>query len=519
VNQASLNVDQLLSALQRKGIPLPFEIGTFLVLQAAEQALVLEATEQGMAAPPAVAMGDVWLSDDGEVSLEPSRSAGDEQEACRALVELLGDLLVRSAPGVSPMLLELVEHGPSDGEWTLMRLRDDLEAALVPLNRGALRRVLARLLREVRRDAERAPAGPLPDARAVDRDVDALFGVQSASAADEAGPSAPPSRAAQGLREHDGGEQSGDDESSEQDEAPTQRRTRDEALGPAASRAKRSGPRLFAGGASRPSLINDEEPAPRRRRGPSSDAPGGFDDEASGRSGTRFGLGLLLLAVVLVVGYLSLGRERVRALLGLAPAAESAPAAEARAPDPRAKQPETPKYGQLRVTSSPERAQVLLFVGTGPVVVPDLPTGVAHEFVALAPGKAPSRAVVPADAAFQPDGARRRYELALQLDDLDARRSVSDLGATRLPQQVGTPNGGLGDVRVITSPPGARVYQLIGFTPDVAVENLKVAEPLEVLVYLSGHELARIAVSERDFRTADGRLVAALDVPLRRASK
>jgi len=49
---------------------------------------------------------------------------------------------VCSAPGVPPMLLELIEHGPSAKDWTLSRLRDDLEACLLPLNRGATRRVL-----------------------------------------------------------------------------------------------------------------------------------------------------------------------------------------------------------------------------------------------------------------------------------------------------------------------------------------------------------------------------------------
>src|SRR5262245_33663534 len=143
--------------MQRKGIPLPFELGTFLVLQAAEQALVLEATEQGLAAPPLVGIGEVWLREDGEVGVMSERVAESEQAACRALVVMLGEMLVRSAPGVPPMLLELVENGPSDGEWSLLRLRDDLEASLVPLNRGALRRVLSRLLREVRRESDRAP--------------------------------------------------------------------------------------------------------------------------------------------------------------------------------------------------------------------------------------------------------------------------------------------------------------------------------------------------------------------------
>jgi len=497
VNQASLSVDQLLSALQRKGIPLPFEIGTYLVLQAAEQALVLEATEQGMAAPPVVVMADVWLSDNGEVRVEPSRSATSEQEACRALVVLLGDLLVRSAPGVPPMLLELVEHGPSDGEWTLMRLRDDLEAALVPLNRGALRRILARLLREVRREVERMPSAPAPDARKIDRDVDALFGVESS----DPGPaeaSDPPSEAAP----------------SELDDAPTQLRTRDELP----ERPRRAPVRSAARAPRRPVLINDEAPSlpPARSRGAASADLEDFDRASASGGGTRIGLVLVLLAAGLAGGYLLLGRERARSALGLESKASGPTTARS---DAEQQKPAAPRHGELRVTSSPERAQVLLFVGTGPVVVPDLPAGVAHEFVALADGRAPSRVVVPADAAWQQDGARRRYELALQLDEADARRPSDELGATRLPQPVGRPSASLGDVRVVTSPPGVRVYQLVGFTPDVRVENLPVSQPVELLVYLAGHELTRIAITASDWKAVDGRMVAALDVPLARKNK
>jgi hypothetical protein len=488
VSQDSLSVDQLLSALQRKGIPLPFEIGTFLVLQAAEQALVLEATEEGMAAPPRVAMSDVWLSEDGAISVEPSHSARTEMESCRSLVELLGDLLVRSAPGVPPMLLELVEHGPSDGEWTLMRLRDDLEASLVPLNRGALRRVLARLLREVRRELERAPAAPAPDVRSVDRDLDALLGVErDYDAPNESTP--PPSYGAELDRAAPSDEPFG--EGDQLEEAPTQRRSRsDPALAPRA-RARRSARREQA------SLELDQ-----------------FEDEEKARSsgGARIGLALVLLAAVFAVGYLAFGRERARSALGL-PAAGSAPAAGAK---PAERKEPAARYGELRVTSSPERAQVLLFAGVGPVVIPDLPAGVAHEFVALADGKAPSRAVVPADAVWQADGARRRYEIALQLDDAGPRRPAADLGDTRLPAQVGAPNGTLGDVRAVTSPPGARVYQLVGFTPDVLIQNVRIDEPLELLVYLGGHQLKRLAISPADWKPVDGKLVAALDVELAR---
>jgi hypothetical protein len=151
--------------------------------------------------------------------------------------------------------------------------------------------------------------------------------------------------------------------------------------------------------------------------------------------------------------------------------------------------------------------------------VPDLPIGTAHEFVAFDGQLSPARAVVAKDAAFQSEGGKPRYELALQLGEADAKHRSDDLGATRLTQDVGTPNGTLGEVRVITSPPGVRVYQLIGFTPDARVQNMHVDEPLEVLVYLPGYELVRIDVRPDSWKAQGGALVAELDVALSRKGK
>jgi len=177
VNQAlDVSVDGLLQTLELRGIPLPYEIGTFVALQACER--VLEA--------PADVGGDVvWIRDDGAVHVSGA-GAGSDESAARSVISLLGDLLVKSAPGVPPMILDLVESGPSDGSWGLTRLRDDLEAALVPLNRGATSRVLGRLIRESQRDA--APAaqelGAEEEAR-LSSELDRMLGTEVAH--DDAG--------------------------------------------------------------------------------------------------------------------------------------------------------------------------------------------------------------------------------------------------------------------------------------------------------------------------------------------
>lgn len=504
-SRPGISVDQLLLALSRKGIPLPFELGTFLVLQAAEQALVMEATEQGMAAPPLVGIAEVWVSEDGEIGVLSERMAESEQAACRALVVMLGEMLVRSAPGVPPMLLELVEHGPSDGEWSLLRLRDDLEASLVPLNRGALKRILARMLREVRRETERAPAVS-PNASDLDRDVDALLGLESPlpeRPRSDSGtrPAAPRSPEPARFEEDDalpGGPDEPDDRDAAE-EAPTLRR-----------------PGLSADELDEVLADRPRKPAKAKRARGADENLDAFEQEGEGRRGTTawLGIGLALVAAALVAGYLYAGRDRARDALGLPAEPTAAP------PPPPAPAAPARKYGELRVTSTPARAQVLLFVGKGPVVVPDLPIGTSHEFVAFDGKLSPARAVVAKDAAFQSDGGGKpRYELALQLGEADAKHRSDELGPTRLTQDVGTPNGTTGEVRVITSPPGVRVYQLIGFTPDARVQNIAIDEPLEVLVYLPGYALARIDVRPDAWKEQGGALVADLDVALTRKGK
>jgi hypothetical protein len=150
----------------------------------------------------------------------------------------------------------------------------------------------------------------------------------------------------------------------------------------------------------------------------------------------------------------------------------------------------------------------------------DLPIGVAQEFVAMAEGYAPTRAVVPADAQWEESsGQPPQYELAMQATKLASPDKAQELGATLLPRDVGTPTGRLGSVRVITTPKGAKVYQLIGFTPDVRVENLPADMGYEVLVFLPGHGLQTRRVEPGDFKDQDGKRVADVSVPLAAARR
>ena len=186
-------------------------------------------------------------------------------------------------------------------------------------------------------------------------------------------------------------------------------------------------------------------------------------------------------------------------------------------PEPVVKPPvvvvKRPAAGDLVVRVATERAQVLRFVGRGPVSVPHLPLGVAHEFVAVSDTASPARLLVPKDAEWEgtPDGPR--YEAAMQLGATGAL-GTSELGETLLPQDVGTPSEKLGTVRIVTTPRGAKVYQLIGFAPEARVQALPLESTQELLIYRKGHASELRVVAPSDYLERGDKKVAELEVTL-----
>jgi hypothetical protein len=542
--------------------------------------ITLEVCEQIIDRPAALTTQDVAVDEIGEVlcAREPRRC--DEEEAVRALLALLGDLLVCSAPGVPAMLLELVERGPTEGVFTLDRLRDDLEACLLPLNRGATRRVLARLLREARKTTASARPSLQPSAAELDADFDALLGgggpraqeARRRSSAPTQGPApsferAPAQTSASARTQLD--EQAPARSQLEQ-QAPVRRRrnitpvtvplpqamfsqtapplTAAVTQSPlTAAINKRFDPRqplpsmvtkelepersvpLVAEAS--PALADELEPEvadhvdddeserePTRER-PLKLATRDLDTadlveigEKPSRAGLYVFVGCLVAALGLIGAYVGLGREGVRSALGLLPQPRVADAAVRSPFVPGAAKQRS--VGELRVSSNVGRAQVFLLIGPGPAIATDLPVGVAQEFVAIAEGYAPARAVVPADAAWEEVDGKPRYEIAIQATRSNQDASKLGLGPTLLPRDVGTPQAKLGSVRIVTTPKGAKVYQLIGFTPDVRVENLPLDEDYDVMVYVEGRPPVARHVEAADFENSDGKRVCEIDVTL-----
>ena len=158
------------------------------------------------------------------------------------------------------------------------------------------------------------------------------------------------------------------------------------------------------------------------------------------------------------------------------------------------------RWGTLTATVQPDDTQVLMYVGRGPAEAVEIPVGAATEFVAIADGKAPTRAVLPADAEWTGEGDERRYDLAMQVGEQGMAPEALDLGETRLRGvDLGAPSGAVGTVRVITNPPGAKVYLLVGFSPRVVVQNIPTDEVVELLAWREGYPAARAVVGPSDW--------------------
>lgn len=147
---APLSLAELGGAILAGLVPMPAESSGYLLLGIADQLAK---------APVPLDPRAVLLSSEGNLSLltltTTSRSASEEEGLLeRQLRKLLGRLLAH-APGQAPALIAVSRRSPQGGILSLIR---ELEAALIPVNRAAGRRALARLQREVEGIRRRIPS-------------------------------------------------------------------------------------------------------------------------------------------------------------------------------------------------------------------------------------------------------------------------------------------------------------------------------------------------------------------------
>lgn len=469
-------IEELIATMKERRVRIPSEIGAFIALEVCEAMLDGPATVR----PP-----HVRVADDGSISVFAPPGSATSEESARSLVALLGGLLVAAGTGVPRVLVGLLEGGPSSGRWDLSSLRDDLEASLVPLNRAAARRVLARMLREARKPRSSSPTAPgsetpAPGEPTLDSQLDDLLGP---------GEPGPPSIGAAldatlaGLEEPAPAE----DRTIAEDAPP-----RFEARDPESPKRRK----VTSDAPTKPGI----SPVPARAPVPedSSLAATGVDLDKLGSSldapkrGSVLPWILAFFAIVAATAAaVALSRpDLVDAMLGRPPPPppDTGPTAEEREEERRG---QMGRYGTLTIQAIPAESQILLYVGHGPAEADELPVGVAHEFVAIAEGRVPSRAFIPADAEWSQTDSGMRYELALQAGTGEMAEADLDLGPTTLMRDaLGAPTGVLGTARVITNPPGAKVYLLVGYSPTVVIENATTTDAIELLIYHEGHPVA-----------------------------
>jgi hypothetical protein len=386
---------------------------------------------------------------------------------------------------------------------------------LVPLNRGATRRVIARLVRESRKPGPSLRVGAEPPSTAdLDAQFDALIDGKVVKPSALQRP-AIPDRLAQAAAVLIRADRSA---TAEADATPSEPPSAVQLELPQPPSSVAPPPSAAVVSAVQTPAVPRAEPPPPRASKRAGEQ-GRFESDPELDASTaraRLGLwvfaGTSLAAVGLLLVYFTLGRQDPASALGRLsqPSAASAPAL--------AKSPAAPKrtFGDLQINSHPARAQVLLLIGPGPTLATDLNPGVAQEFVAIADGYVPARALVPADAVWEELDGRPRYELAIQATPLraGAHPKLLGLGPTLLPRDVGAPKPRVGDVRVVTTPRAANVYQLIGFTPEVRVENVPTDRTYELIVYLEGRSPVTQRIGPEAFQTVAGKRVATLDVSL-----
>lgn len=478
-------VEDLIKTMKDRRVRIPSEIGAFIALE------VCEGLVEG---PAAVRPADIRVAEDGSISVFAPPGSATSEDAARGVVAMLGSLLVAAGTGVPRALVGLLEAGPSSGRWDLSSLRDDLEASLVPLNRAAARRVLGRMLREARKPRSMipssAPSEAPPGDPTLDAQLDDLLGgdlddpddtYSNARANADADLDAELDATLAGL-----------------DDPPPRR---EEVVPPSDATIAEDSPSLDAR-----KVRSDAPTAPPPAAEPSG-PPAGLDLERLGAEldrPKRTSVLPWILAFVAIIAATSaafalLRPDLIDAALGRPPAppAPEGPTAEERAAERRA---QLGRFGTLTVSATPEQSQVLMFVGRGPAQAEDLPVGMAHEFVVIADDRTPTRSFIPADAEWEVVEGGRRYELALQAGTGEMSGDDLELGDTTLPRDaLGAPGVELGTARIITNPPGAKVYLLIGFSPSVTVENVQTREVIELLVYHEGHPVRTVLVSPSDW--------------------
>jgi hypothetical protein len=539
-----VGVGQLVEELQQRGDRLPFEIGAFVALEACEgllqNAVKLEAD-------------DVRVTLEGSVVVAPSAEHAEPDEAARSLVSVLSRLLIAAGPGVPPHLLELVRESASGQvHRDLRNLHDAIEASLIPLNRGASRRVLARLVRESDRPSALEAAGIDPEE--LDAELDELLrdpatrtrgpepGSVPLGAELEDDPitakitmptrSEATGRGSAGAPEEDSMAPPKTADGAHEASPPVRGRPAETTMSSTRSAA--------VAAVADPGPIEDAVTATIRVRFPEQEPRTGEVSSASSPFEEPEEQGSAVYEVPEKASAAAVESATSTTPQWAITTAEPQPDArvrESRAARSQRARPSlvpwllvlgaalggyalissgvlegfgsptqspapapSPISGTIEVTVDPPDSQVFLYVGRGPTLAQGLTVAGPHEFVVFDRGLEPTRAVVPRDAQWTATSTGPLYELAVQPRPADGSSEYLDLGLPLI--ELASEDGPRGTVRVITNPIGAKVYRLVGIGPEAEIRASSIHEGHEILVYHPDHSARRAVIGPSDWASA-----------------
>jgi hypothetical protein len=555
--ESSVTLDEVFAVLGAKRVPMAPELAGYLVLEIAEHA----DPSGGDVDPRAVFVGE-----EGTVALVKRRdgATGDAETSVRSVLARLLD----ASGAQTPALAAASKRKSGSG---LAALATELETALIPVNRAAGRRALARLAREVRRillgvgrnalpstsDATTSPRRSIPPALAeASRASSAGFGQEEATTTKRPAPSdlvaagggnpwadaqtttfeAPPRPLSASQADVDAlidqfaitgeGEGGGEHEPGRALKAmaglePTPAPPAPQAL---ANMAGRLAPRaadddaevesllaMTGGITSRPPPVREPRPEPRERVVDARQLP----TQPTRRPRPTLPSVPVLAprrrgALPILIALAAVGGGGYAAwALRPGAAARTAPSAEMVVADV----PSVPRahacLGALVVTNVPAHAEVLLREGQAPVDVEKMPVGARLEFVATAEGYAPKRVVVPQGNGWDPgpDG-KPRYEAAVQLDKSTAKAGLDTWPSGEPGSEVGG-QGAPGTVHVVATPRGAEIWMLAGIGPEARVEQIRCDRDVDVLVAGPTTYRHRLHVAASAFVPEEGAAAAA----------
>lgn len=503
IRRKGTKLGDLLSHYQTNGRRFPFELTAFIGLEVAE-AMMKEARRCGPS--------EVEIDQDGAVRVAPS-DGSSEAVCAEEIATLLRSFLSLAGTEIPGSLTALADATRTP--VPLGAMRDELEATLVPLNRAASRRVLARSIREVvvlPTGVEATPVAPQPVAashslppieptRAAAEQSVAPLDIVSSAAAVMAAPVRAPRLAvtAPPAPEENIDTSPGHVPAGMEGGHPLPRLSLG-ALGAAKGNATLPMFRVDTSPGEIASdvvvevegLVDEGVPSVRIPSLAPVSVPN-VDSRTGGGLGRLFGLSAMTVGI-------ALGATAIWAQGGLNQAYQSFAA--------RLSSLQAPPTGTLSVTFDEQPAAVWLFVGRGPVVASALRTQTSHRFAAFS-GENLAVGEVARTARYH-DG---RYELALQpASDLPIEGFFAELEKDSSFAPAARPTSELAEVRVVTNPPGAKVFRFMGYGRRVMIANVPVDAGAELLLWSKSGDKRRVLVGPSDWDHIGDTYTASVDV-------